>query len=104
MLLPPRDRQKPLDLRDERFGIDHGVVVVAGQLDEACAGDALGHQPPVPDVDRAVASPVDDERRHANRGQHVPHVDLDVHATERSCGARARAVARPPRPAARFLG
>src|SRR5947207_14748434 len=37
-----------------------------------------------------VAGPVEDERRYTNRGQHLPDVDVRVHAQERCCRPGAR--------------
>ena len=71
------------ELLDE---IEHVVVAarlaahveVAGQLDEARAGDVLGDVLPEAERQDRVAGAVDDERRRAHGRQRAAHVDLDV--------------------------
>ena len=55
------------------------AVVVARQLDQPRARDVLGHETGALDGNDAVAGPVHDQRRHADRRQDVAHVDLRVH-------------------------
>ena len=78
---PARDRdrrraleagQKPLDLVEHRVLIaDERQVIVARQLDEPRVRNALGHIAALFDAQAAIAGAVEDQRRHADRRQHV---------------------------------
>lgn len=62
------------------------------QFEERRAGDALGDVAALLDRHPLVVDVVEDERGHADRRQHVTHVDEQVHVRERLLGAGARAV------------
>ena len=68
-------------------------MTVDRQLDELGPGDPAGEISPSVDVDPAVSRVVQNERRHPDRRQHVPDVDLDVHALQGLDRARAPALA-----------
>ena len=72
-------------------------------LDEPRSGDAIGDVPR--DVDRhdRVLGSVHDERRHADRWQHVTDVDLPVHEGESLDGSRASTPAEIVDPLVRLL-
>jgi hypothetical protein len=54
-------------------------VVVARQLEEPRVRDVAGDPAALVDTRLAVTGAVHDERRHVDRRQHVPNVDLRVH-------------------------
>ena len=79
-----------LDLGDDRVlvaGPDE--VVGAGQLDVLRARDVLGEVAPVRDAEAHGGLAVDDQRRDADRRQHVPNVALVDEADDRLGAARA---------------
>ena len=79
-----RAGQKDLDLIQQRVAIAFEVTMVrAHKLDELRARDVLRHVARVRDVDHLLRRAVQNERRHANGGEHVPHVDLTVHLHDR---------------------
>ena len=75
-------------------------MIVARQLDEPRAGNPAGDVAAFFDLQAAVVRAMQDQRRHANRRQDVPDVDLRVHLRQRERRAGARAhpqIRRPPR-------
>ena len=82
--------EEPLDLVEQRLPIAlPRQVVGARQLDHPRARDALAHE--ARRLAEVLARAVEHERRHADRRQHVPDVDLGVHQPDRPVRARARA-------------
>ena len=89
----PDARQELFDLAEKLLGLpEPRDVRVARELDEARTRDARRDPPRLVDVDVAVADPLQHEGRHANRRQHVAHVDLRVHPQQRRRRAGARRV------------
>jgi hypothetical protein len=76
----PHVAQERLDLVQRSIQLRRGHrLPPAGDLDEPGAGDSICQVAcPADRRDRVVAA-VDDQRRHPDRGQHVPNVDLAVH-------------------------
>ncbi len=72
-------------------GPDH--VVDAGQLDELRAGYVLGEIASVLDAEPARLGSVDDERRHPDPRQEVPHVTLVDEPDDRHRAARTGGLA-----------
>ena len=95
-----RAGEELLDLADQRVGVPHGEEAVAAlQLDVAGARDVLGQVAGVLDLQERVVAAVHHQRRHPNRGQHVPHVGSTDHVLDLPDRARARRVAlHPARP------
>src|SRR5262249_34231014 len=65
--LMPRD--EGLDGVENLVGVDRDEVVLACQLDEPCAADALGDVASFLDIRIAIVAAVENEGRPANRGQ-----------------------------------
>ncbi len=95
---PAHAGEEILDLVDDLVGLDPRQVVISLQLDEPCARNAVGKVAALLDARIAVARAVQDDRRNADGGQDVTHVDLAVHEDEIACcpGARRRAGAPEP--------
>ena len=74
-----------------------GQMVDSAELDEPRRGDLCRDPAPLFDVRVAVAAPVQDERGHRDRRQHVADVDLRVHPSEKERRAGARRAPQPPR-------
>ena len=95
----PDAGQELLDLVEDRVRVVRpGQVIDAGQLDEPGSRDLLGHVAAAADRERPIAGAVEDERRHADRWQHVADVDLGVHLEQRQrrrLGSRPSAGAAP---------
>src|SRR5439155_862849 len=66
-----------------------GEVVDAGKFDVLCPGDVLRHVAGAFDGSRLVPSAMDDERRHPDRGQDVPHVGVDDRPQQEARASRA---------------
>src|SRR6185437_561722 len=95
-----RSREELLDLVQDRLGVAReDQMVVARQLDQLRAWDALRQVAAATDLEPAVAAPMEDEGRHADRGQKLADVDLQRHLQDPACRGRARAqtqILRPP--------
>ena len=87
-------------------GVEHRVlvaderqVIVAGQLDQRRARDPAGDVAAFVDRQQPIVGAVQDQRRHADRRQHVADVDVGVHPRQRQRRAGAGAhpqVGAPP--------
>ena len=92
-------RQETLDLREQRVLIaDKWQVIVARQLDEARTRYSRCEVAPFLDNQAPVAGPMQNERRHADKRQHLTDVHFGVHARQRQRRAGARALAQVVRP------
>src|SRR4029077_11118718 len=65
-------------------------VVATSYLDEARTGDVPGHVATLFHLDVSITARVDDERRHAHRGEDATNVVVAVHAHECGGGPRTR--------------
>src|SRR5258708_20945821 len=82
--------QKLLDLIKNRILITKkSHMVLAWKFNQLCAGNTLSHVACMLHVDHTLCGTVQNERRHAGRGQDMAHVDLAVHSHNGRCGARA---------------
>ena len=86
----PDAGQELLDLSENAIGVaDPWQVVISRHLDQRCFRDVLGEVAPGLDRNGAVAAPVDDQGRDANRLENRPDVDLGVHPRESEHRRRA---------------
>ena len=106
-LLDPSAGEEGAHLFDDRLGVTGPREVVrARQLDVARPWDLLRHPLRGAPVHDAVAVPVQHERRHVQRRQHVTHVDLEKHLDHRRDAVwahRSTAVAAKPLHRGRIL-
>ena len=95
-----------LDRIEDLVRIDADEVVGAVQLDEACAGNALGEVPALLDIRVDVVAAVQHERRRLHGTEHVTHVDQRVHLDEgtRRAGTGGRTTALSPPPGELLVG
>src|SRR5207247_8767135 len=86
-------------LAEDRVGVaGMDEAVGAGYLDEFRARDVLAQVAAELDRKETEVGPMDDERRHVDRRQHVADIDAEHELRDGSASARARAHPLVPRP------
>ena len=89
---PLRLAKELADHLDDALRIaDEEQMIDSGQLRVLRTGDVGGELAARLDVDQDVVRAMNDERRHANGGQHAADVDAAVHPHQRDAGAGGRA-------------